>query len=150
MLRRLVLLLGLACALSPPSPARARIALEPLREVLRGSNNDLRACRERFSLPDGRYAVRIVIDALGKVTESSVVDSPERLDPAPRSCVEAAFSRLRFPARRVASARGGAGDGTTAPRPPGRAIPPALGTARVSGPGLGPVVIQWPFVLSSG
>lgn len=83
-------------ALVPPR-ASARIAVEPVREVLRGANDDLRACSTERALPSGRYAVRLRIDATGKVEDVEVVEAPIDLSPASASCIEAAFTRLAFP-----------------------------------------------------
>ncbi len=141
-------LMGLAlAAIVPASRADACLAREPIARVLRRASDDLRACRERHDLPEGRYAVRLTIDPTGKVTEVAVDGSPEALGPAAESCLAAAFTRLRFET------------GTEGPPPAptydtvggnGRrsVVPPDL-RRRVSGGRGGIIVIHWPWVFRS-
>ncbi|NOY90617.1 MAG: hypothetical protein GXP55_05350 [Deltaproteobacteria bacterium] len=129
--------LAFALTLSPVSPARGYVAVEPLREVLHGSAPALRSCQRTFSLPDGHYHVRFEIDALGKIANYRLAESPTRLSAGAYSCIEAAFSHLRFPAR------GTRPDARTRARPPGQ--PPLRGTRRRVG-GFG---VVWLFVLRS-
>jgi len=132
------MVLVFALTLSRVSSARGYVSVEPLREVLHRSGSALRSCQRTFALPDGRYLVRFEIDALGKLANYRLEESPARLSAAAGSCVEAAFSRLRFPARGAPTALR-----TGDRRPPGH--PPLLGTRRRGDR----VSITWPFVLRS-
>jgi len=133
------MVLAFALTLSRVSPARGSLSVEPLREVLRRSGSALRSCQRTFSLPDGRYLVRFEIDVLGKLANYRLEESPARLSGAAGSCVEAAFSRLRFPARSTPAAL----RAPQRPRPPGH---PPLPRTRRRGDA---VRIAWPFVLRS-
>jgi len=85
-----VLLLGAA-------ETQGHIAVEPLREILRGAGPDIRACARAHDLPAGSYAVRLVVNPQGKADEVELERAPRMLSGAARSCLEAAFARLRFP-----------------------------------------------------
>lgn len=138
--RALVLSIALAVlAVLGPASAEAYIAVEPLREVLRQASPDLRGCRERHGLPDGRYAVRLMIDPHGKVSDVALRDAPAELGPPAESCVEAAFTRLRF-----GSMPWLAQPAASPPRPgePASHLPPARRRAGI-------VSILWPFVFEA-
>lgn len=96
-MRRLGMPLAILTALLAfPSIATARIAMEPVREVLREANPDLRACADRFGLV-GLHHARLTVDPTGKVVELTVLGPDEvELEPAPASCLASAFLRLRF------------------------------------------------------
>lgn len=115
--------------------AEARIAVEPLRRVLRTANDDIRACRARHGLEVGRYTVRLTIDDVGKVDDVAVRRAPVSLDAAARSCLEAAFTRLRFVARVQLPS------GATVEGAPRSRLPPMRRG--------GVIEVSWPFVLTA-
>jgi len=132
-------MLAAALLLLSATVARAHIAVEPLREILRGASADIRVCAGAHDLPAGRYAVRIVVNPHGKADEVELERAPAALGRAATSCLEAAFARLRFPA-------------TAAPdRPPSRVagtepashLPPARRRDAF-------ITVHWPFVLALG
>ena len=125
---------GSIAALTGP-PARAHLAVEPLREVLRGASRDVAACAAAHDLPRGRYAVRLLVLPTGKVEDFEVDAAPEDLGRPAASCLEAAFTRLRFPGR-VPAARPARAGG----REPASHLPPERRRDRT-------VEIHWPFVL---
>jgi hypothetical protein len=94
-------LLALSWMWVSPSPASARIAMEPIREVMRAASPAVRRCVEacvRCPPTDYRISVTFTIDASGTVTEGAVreTDLPE---PQVVACVMSVVMHLRFPAR---------------------------------------------------
>lgn len=143
-----VIAIGLALAtVGPASRADACLAREPLARVLRRASGDLRACRERHHLPDGRYSVRLTIDPTGKVADVAMGDSPAELGPAAESCLAAAFTRLRFETGHEGPPPWPSYD-TVAGNGRRSVVPPDL-RRRVSGGRGGIVVIHWPWVFRS-
>lgn len=145
MRRPLALLVPVLLVLLAPGRASARIAVEPLREVLRRANPDLRDCARTHRLADGRYAVRLVLDlTTGKIDHVDVTDAPTQLSPADASCIEAAFTHLAFPAMGPVDPRepGMITDGQRRARVP---APPYRGPSNRSGV----AVIMWPFILGA-
>jgi len=124
----------------PPRPAHAMIAVQPMREVLHGASADLRRCRATHEMPDGHYVVRLEVDVLGKVVRFWLDDAPAALPTPSVSCVQAAFSRLRFPARASAAPDVRRHQA----RAPGTHLPPDA--RRVSGGGR--ILVSWPFVFA--
>lgn len=98
-MRRVALIAWILLGFSSPRAVEARIAVEPLRRVLRAANDDIRTCRARHGLRPGRYSMLLRIDHMGKVDDVVVRRAPADLDAAAESCLEAAFTRLRFGAR---------------------------------------------------
>jgi len=146
-MRRGTVLLAMLAAgvISAPGVADAYLARAPLRRVLAQANPDLVACRERHSLEDGRYAVRLVVDPTGKVSRVELTAGPVHPGPAAESCIAAAFTRLRFvtgytpaPSPAAVDRRSGGGRRSAVPRDP----------RRMSSPRGGIIVINWPFVFS--
>lgn len=135
---RAVLLMTLV--LSLPSPAAARIAVEPLRATLREASDDVASCAARHRLPAGRYVVRIEVGPSGKVEGVMITDAPDRLAPAAASCLAAAYTRLAFPSFAA---------------PPPSALSTVVVHGRVSRVPGAPsrsrrperITVSWPFVL---
>lgn len=126
---------------SMPAVAAAHLAVDVVREVMRGATPAVRACVEAHRLPPGRYHVHVVVLEDGKVGDVALVESPAPLSAAGASCLVAAFAALRFAPL------------GTGPKPPssmawvhGRhvRVPPGPGTH----PAAGMVSIDWPFVIS--
>lgn len=80
-----------------PSAAQAYIAREPIVRVVRQAYPDIRACIDQHDIEEGRYVIRFEIDGSGRVGSAAVTSGPVEPSPAARSCIEAAFLRLRFP-----------------------------------------------------
>jgi hypothetical protein len=126
---------------APPPYAQARIAIEPLREILHRASDDLRACASAHRLPEGRYLVRLVIDPTGKAERVDIDESPAPLGLAAASCIEAAFTRLAFPTYARPAAE------PARIRVHGRDVrvpPPLTRTRRV-----GSITIVWPFTIAT-
>jgi TonB family protein len=84
-------------------PARAMIAVDVYRRVIRAHHGELRSCYQAAleHTPDarGRLSVSFTIDAQGSVTDASIVDDTVG-DASMRACILTAIQSWRFPEAR--------------------------------------------------
>ena len=143
--RRAPAILFLAALTAAPwgavGAARAdSLALGPYRAALRSAATDLRACQVLHALPAGRYVVALTVNALGKVERVEIESDAADLERAAASCLEAAFTRVAYPAS-VLPPLPSSGESRRSFAPPSH-LP-----ARRSRRAFRSVEIHWPFVL---